>query len=193
MKIIILPLFCFCLTLSYAQQKEQVTTVDEAQQFWNNLQSLCNKSFEGKLVLPEDDEKFGSKKLIMHVKSCTENKIKIPFFVGDDKSRTWVLRFENNRIQLKHYHRHEDGSEDDITMYGGKTTNTGQANIQIFPADEETKIIIPKASTNVWWITLNEKEFTYNLRRLGTERVFRVVFDITKTIETPSDPWGWKD
>jgi hypothetical protein len=199
MKPLFILLFSFLLTLSCNQKEKEVTTKPaiktktEAQQFWNNLQSLCNQSFEGKLVLPEDDEQFGGKKLIMHVKSCHENEIKIPFFVGDDRSRTWVLTFDNNRILLKHDHRHEDGSEDDITMYGGKTTNAGQANIQIFPADEETKIMIPKASTNVWWITLNETEFTYNLRRLGTKRVFRVVFNLTKIVETPSDPWGWKD
>ena len=53
--------------------------------------------------------------------------------------------------------------------------------------------MIPAASTNVWWITLDEKEYTYNLRRLGTDRVFRVVFDLSKEIETPDAPWGWKD
>jgi hypothetical protein len=104
-----------------------------------------------------------------------------------------VLTYENDRILLKHDHRHKDGSDDEITMYGGKTTNNGQATIQIFPADEETKLLIPKASTNVWWITLNDAEFTYNLRRLGTPRVFKVAFDLSKTIENPSAPWGWKD
>ena len=48
----------------------------------------------------------------MHVRSCEENRIRIPFFVGDDKSRTWVLTFDSDQIQLKHNHRHEDGSVD---------------------------------------------------------------------------------
>ena len=165
----------------------------EANEFWNTLQTLCGKSFEGQLELPENDEDFGGKQLVMHVRSCEDNVIKIPFFVGEDKSRTWVLTFEDDRIQLKHDHRHEDGSEDDVNMYGGKTTNSGQATIQTFPADQHTKTIIPAASTNIWWITLDDNQFTYNLRRLGTERVFRVSFDLTKTIETPEAPWGWED
>ena len=167
--------------------------VNESDLFWSSLQNICGKSFEGKLELPENDKQFSGKKLIMHVRSCSENTIKIPFFVGDDKSRTWILTYKNNRISLKHDHRHEDGNKDKITMYGGTTTSSGQAIIQIFPADEATKTMIPAASTNVWWITLNDKEFTYNLRRLGTPRVFRVLFDLTKTVETPDAPWGWKD
>jgi hypothetical protein len=173
---------------------EQKTALNkETNDFWYKLQTLCGKAFEGTLELPENDEDFGGKQLVMHVRSCEENVIKIPFFVGDDKSRTWVLTLENDRILLKHDHRHKDGTEDEITMYGGKTTNAGQSTIQIFPADEETKNLIPAASTNVWWITLNDKEFTYNLRRLGTSRVFKVIFDLTKEIEIPPAPWGWKD
>ena len=187
MKKIITLLLLVCFTVSFSQEKSN------AEQFWNSLQNLCGKSFEGSLTLPENDEQFGGKQLIMHVRSCNDSIIKIPFFVGDDKSRTWVLTYNKGRILLKHDHRHEDGSKDEITMYGGKTTNSGQAAIQIFPADEETTNLIPEASTNVWWITLNDKEFTYNLRRLGTPRVFRVVFDITKTIKMPEAPWGWNN
>ena len=184
-------IFTFLIILSSTTSFSQEQS--EAQQFWNTLQSLCGKTFEGTLMLPENDEQFGGKQLVMHVRSCNDTVIRVPFFVGDDKSRTWVLTFENDRILLKHDHRHKDGSEDKITMYGGKTTSSGQATIQIFPADEATKIMIPAASTNVWWITLNDTAFTYNLRRLGTPRVFKVVFDLTKTIETPKAPWGWKD
>ncbi len=187
MKNYIILILLLSVSVSFAQNKS------EALQFWESLQNICGKSFEGTLVLPENDEQFGGKKLVMHVRSCNENVIKIPFFVGKDRSRTWVLTYENDRILLKHDHRHEDGTEDNITMYGGKTTNAGQATIQIFPADEETKQLIPAASTNVWWMTLKDHVFSYNLRRLGTPRVFRVTFDLTKEIETPLAPWGWKD
>ena len=186
MKKLITFTFLLFYFVSFSQENETI-------QFWNSLKELCGKAYEGSLELPEDDKQFGGKKLVMHVRSCSKNIIKIPFFVGDDKSRTWVLTFQNDRILLKHDHRHEDGSEDEITMYGGKTTNTGQASIQVFPADEETKKLIPAASSNVWWITLSAKEYTYNLRRLGTDRVFRVVFDLTKEVTIPEAPWGWKD
>lgn len=162
-----------------------------AKQFWNNLQSHCGKTYQGILALPEEDKDFGGKKLVMHVRSCNDTEIKIPFFVGDDKSRTWILTYENNRIALKHDHRHEDGTEDVVNFYGGITTNPGKDGIQIFSADAHTQELIPGAATNVWWITIDDSKFTYNLRRLDTERVFKVVMDISKPIETPEAPWGW--
>lgn len=158
-------------------------------QFWENLKSHCGKAYEGEL-LTSGNEDFAGKKLVMHVRSCQDNTILIPFFVGEDRSRTWVLTLQDDLIKLKHDHRHEDGSEDDITQYGGTSTNTGLANIQFFPADQETADLIAYASTNVWWITLDDTSFSYNLRRMGSDRLFTVKFDLTKEIATPAAPWG---
>ncbi len=69
----------------------------------------------------------------------------------------------------------------------------GLANIQFFPADQHTASLIPYASNNVWWVTIDKTSFTYNLRRIGTDRFFSVKFDLTKEIEIPSAPWGSKD
>jgi hypothetical protein len=188
-----LKLNCLIIFLLGSLTIASQDTITPAKQFWNTLQSHCNKAYEGRLELPKDDKDFGGKQLIMHIRKCTDREIKIPFFVGEDKSRTWILTYDNDRIFLKHEHRHKDGSEDDINFYGGTTTNTGKANIQIFSANEHTQQLIPGAATNVWWITIDDDTFTYNLRRLGTERVFKVVMDLTQTINTPGAPWGWED
>jgi hypothetical protein len=164
-----------------------------AEEFWKKLQPLCGKSFEGNITKAPENDSFRGKKLVMQVKSCKSNQIRIPFYVGEDKSRTWVLTYEKGLITLKHDHRHEDGTPDKVTQYGGTTPNFGLSTIQIFPADQQTSDLLPNASTNVWWITLDEKTFTYNLRRLGTDRVFSVSFDLTKPVECSDSPWGWKD
>jgi hypothetical protein len=164
-----------------------------AQQFWETLKTHCGKSFEGQITEGPANDDFRGKRLVMHVRNCDENTIRIPFFVGDDKSRTWVLTYEKDRITLKHDHRHEDGTEDKVTQYGGTTPNSGLPGIQIFPADQQTCDLIAYASNNVWWITIDETSFTYNLRRIGSDRLFSVKFDLTKTVENPSAPWGWKD
>lgn len=164
-----------------------------SQNFWELLSSHCGKSYEGKLVSPESDPRFAGK-LVMHVRSCEDGRLRIPFFVGEDRSRTWVLTMDEQQlIQLKHDHRHADGSEDAVTQYGGKATNTGSASTQFFPADPFTAGLLPAAVGNVWWITVDETSFTYNLRRLGAATLFSVKFDLTKPIDTPSAPWGWVD
>jgi len=181
-------LFVVCFSLYGTGQERNPSLA-----FWNTLSSHCGMAYEGVLEIPEEDEAFGGKKLVMHVRSCAENEIKIPFFVGDDKSRTWILTLADGIITLKHDHRHEDGTMDAVNFYGGTASNQGTETIQVFPANPHTQTLIPAAATNVWWITLDETTFTYNLSRLGTDRVFKVVMDLTKPIETPEAPWGWKE
>ena len=163
--------------------------------FWDSLQKICGKAFAGTVAAaPADDTTFKGKELVMHVRACERDRIRIPFFVGDDKSRTWVLTRKKDRILLKHDHRHEDGKPDKVTMYGGWTSNGGASDRQSFAADQETVDIIPAAAANVWWIEIVDgKYFTYNLRRMGTERYFSVKFDLSKEIAAPTAPWGWKD
>ena len=165
------------------------------QTFWKELQQLCNNAYEGTVIAaPANDTVFKNKKLLMHVRACNENIIRIPFVVGSDRSRTWVLTKKTDQLLFKHDHRHVDGSADSVTMYGGYTTNSGTTTMQVFPADLETTNLLPAAVGNVWWIELLPgKSFTYNLRRIGTDRLFSIRFDLTKTVSPPDAPWGWKE
>ncbi len=130
----------------------------------------------------------------MHVRSCSDDVIRIPFTVGENRSRTWVISKKGDRLLLKHDHRHEDGKEDSVTQYGGLSTNSGSSTLQMFPADQQTANILPPAATNVWWIDLVPGHyFTYNLKRMGTDRYFSIRFDLTKETATPLSPWGNAD
>lgn len=173
----------------------QVKTTTPSTVFWNELKSLCGKAFAGTVAAaPADDTTFKEKSLVMHVRSCEKDRIRIPFVVGNDRSRTWVLTRKNDRIELRHDHRHEDGKPDAVTMYGGWTTSIGMPTRQMFPADEQTVKVIAAAATNVWWIDIVPGEhFSYNLRRMGSERYISIRFNLKETIKPPDAPWGWKD
>jgi hypothetical protein len=162
--------------------------------YWQSIKSLCGQSFRGTIIAgPPNDTAFAGKELIMHVRKCSDTVIKIPFFVGKDSSRTWILTKTENGIMLKHDHSHRDGTPDKVTMYGGHTSHFGSPTRQIFPADQETVILLPAAMGNVWWIDINKDTFVYNLRRVNTDRLFSVSFDLSQSIENPGPPWGWKD
>jgi hypothetical protein len=189
--------FVFAVTAS-----GQSATTSPVDTFWGNLQKLCGKAYSGTIVADTSNSPdFAGKALVMHVRSCEKNRIRIPFFVGDDRSRTWVLTRKTDRIELKHGHRHEDGKPDKVTMYGGTTSNAGEAIRQFFPADERTTKVVdapagdaPSAAANIWWIELVSGEhYSYNLRRLGRGRLFTVKFDLKNEIAAPPPPWGWKD
>ncbi len=161
--------------------------------FWARLKGFVGKTFEGQLVNAPANDDFAGKKMVMHILYGDDETILIPFNVGENRSRTWVFKKKSGRIELKHDHRMENGQPDEITHYGGTTTNEGTTTMQVFPADQETLTSIPAAFSNVWWVRLDSTSFTYNLRRMGTDRLFTVTFDVTKAIEAPDPSWGWED
>lgn len=177
-------LFVFSFQLVVAQDKPN------SKIFLEQFKFLTGQYFEGEIVEGgREGDGFTGKRLLMQVMSYDDREVKIPFYVGEDKSRTWILNYSNNVITLKHDHRHEDGSPDKVTFYGGTSPNEGAEYIQIFPADNETCQLIDYACQNVWWITMDGKTYTYNLRRIGSERVFTVKFDLTKPVTSDYKPW----
>lgn len=163
--------------------------------FFQRLAALCGKAFEGRIASPpvEADASFAGKRLVMHVRSCAKDEIRIPFHVGEDRSRTWVVSRTDAGLRLKHDHRHEDGSEDKLTQYGGDTIAAGTAGRQEFPADDFSKALfvrenIPVSTTNVWAMEVDGRAFAYELRRPG--RFFQVEFDLTRPVAPPPPPWG---
>ncbi|HSR41067.1 MAG TPA: hypothetical protein VLL48_02820, partial [Longimicrobiales bacterium] len=148
-------------------------------------------SFGGQVEeAPSGDTLLTGKALVMHVRSCAPDEVRIAFNVGEDRSRTWVLTRTDSTLALSHDHRHEDGSPAENTGYGGVTTTPGTATLQEFPADARTAERSPRTRTNVWSISVEPGlAFTYGLDRLGTDRRFRVRFDLTDTVPRPPPSW----
>lgn len=181
-----------CTNASTADTAEAAAPATPQDVFWSSLEALCDQAFEGRVVesVPAD-EAFETQTLVMHVRSCTGDEIRVPFFVGEDRSRTWVFTRTDGGLRLKHDHRHEDGSEDEVTQYGGDTQDAGTAMGQEFHADAFTAELLPASATNVWTVEVDPtRSFAYALRREGTERRFRAEFDLQQPIDTPLPPWG---
>jgi hypothetical protein len=166
--------------------------VDAQEAFWSSLQDLCGRAYAGTVV--EDvggDGSFSHQRLVMHVRQCSDTEIRIPLHVGEDRSRTWVLTRTDEGLRLKHDHRHEDGTEDRVTQYGGDTRDPGTPWEQSFPADAFTADLLPAAATNVWTIGVRPGErFSYSLRRDAHNRRFRAEFDLSQPVPPPPPPWG---
>lgn len=176
--------------------------------FFERIAMLCDKAYRGKLVSEDAaDADFRGKEMIMHVSKCEQNKIEIPFHVATDdeewnRSRTWILSRSADGIRLKHRHRHEDGSLDSVTNYGGNTANSGTEDRQEFPVDAESITSfeandLKPSVHNIWAVEISppgqsDAQFAYELRRPEgpNERFFRVEFDLSKPVSTPPVPWG---
>ena len=156
--------------------------------FFTRLGALCGQRFPGRAVFTSmPDDPMARARLVMHVERCSGEEIRVPFLVDEDRSRTWVVTLHPGALQLKHDHRHADGTPDDITMYGGWATSEGSTGWrQRFPADSQTAALIPAAVTNVWTLEIDEAQgkFIYDLQRDGRPR-FRAEFDLRAPMAAP--------
>lgn len=161
--------------LSIAVDVHSADTVrpTSADEFFDGLRALCGARFEGASSFPADPgDDFAGKRLVAVIESCTASEIRVPFAVGGDRSRTWIIARVPGGLSLKHDHRHADGRPDEITMYGGTSVDNGTAHSQSFAADAHTARLIPAAATNVWTLSLDPdgRRLTYYLERNAKPR-----------------------
>lgn len=185
-----LILALFALGWVIAPASTAASDAAPAGQFFHALQQLCGKRFAGVIVAdqppPAADDPFTGRALEMHVRDCSAEEVRIPFAVGEDRSRTWIVTRTATGLRLKHDHRHADGTPDVLTMYGGDTVAPGTAQRQSFPADAETLALFKAQDravslTNVWALEVDGQHFVYELAR-PTGRLFRVRFDLTRPL-----------
>ncbi len=191
---------CALLLLSVGSPAQEVhdaplVSIATHDAFFNQLRHHCGKAYEGKVVVDTPKSAGFEGRLIMHVRKCSDTQIQIPFHVGDNHSRTWIITKTGSGLSLKHDHRHADGNFDRQTMYGGHTLDAGWSQAQSFPADQYSKELFiqlgtPQSNTNVWQMFIYPDFFSYRLIREGRE--FRVNFDLTKPVEAPPAPWGYR-
>ena len=199
---------------------------DPQDAFWDALSSHCGKAYAGEIVSEDErDADWQGREMVAHWALCDEGLVAVAFHMEDpdrpdgwDRSRTWVVSrmrtitntttddetvsTQRTSLRLKHDHRHDDGSEDAVTQYGGDTADSGSASAQDFPVDQESIDMFEEQGldaslTNVWRIEVTpadseEPHFVYQLtRRNDPSRQFRVRFDASQPVEPPPPAWGW--
>ncbi|KFN51240.1 hypothetical protein [Arenimonas composti] len=169
-----------------------------ADAFFANLAPLCGQAFAGRVVAdtpPSANDPFSTQPLVMHVRECDVDVVRISLHVGEDRSRTWVITRTENGLRLKHDHRHADGSPDPVTMYGGDTTGAGSETRQAFPVDAESIAMFEReglaASVSNTWAMEHApgRRFLYELSR-PNGRLFQIEFDLTAPQPVPPQAWG---
>ena len=99
----------------------------------------------------------------------------------------WCQRMRSTRT-----HRHEDGSEDAVTQYGGDsgavTAMRAEFPVDAYSIDMFQREGLTASVTNVWAMEITDNMFAYELSR--ENRFFRVEFDLTEPVPAPPAPWG---
>lgn len=156
--------------------------------FFASLSALCGQRFEGRVTTTDAaDADFRAQRLVMHVRDCSADEVRIPFAVGENRTRTWVITRTGSGLRLKHDHRDPvDGHTHTLHWYGGDTTDHGTAERQEFPVDAESIALFNAndaavSTTNVWAVEVHPgRSYVYELSR--PNRLLRVEFDTTRPL-----------
>jgi hypothetical protein len=163
---------CLLLAASLATGTA-ANAADSRDQFMSTLRSQCGQHFEGGLTYAIDPKNdFAGKKMSADV-ICNATDVRIPVLVGEDRSRTWIFTRTASALDLRHDHRHPDGTPDAVTLYGGLANDAGTAVSQSFLADAHTFKVFPGSETNVWTTSFSAdgSVLTYHLDRHSKPRI----------------------
>lgn len=146
---------------------------DARDQFMATLMSMCGQRFEGGLTYAIDPKNpYVGQKMSTEI-VCTSTDVRLPVLVGEDRSRTWIFTRTSTGLDLRHDHRHVDGTPETITMYGGLANEGGSAISQSFPGDAITFKLFPGSETNIWTVSFSPdgSVLTYHLDRHARPRI----------------------
>jgi hypothetical protein len=153
--------------------------------FWAHLQALCPGAAEGELLqAPEGDTQIEpDARLVVHFMECGDQELRFPLQVDENRSRTWVFVRHAGSVELRHDHRHPDGTEESTTWYGASTRDPGSATRQEFVSDRDGMIV-------GWRVEIEPgRRFTYGTIRDGEWR-HHLEFDLSTPVAEPPLPWG---
>jgi len=161
--------------------------------FWDNLREHCGNAYEGELAdATPYYQTFDADQIRIHFRNCTDDLTHISLHIDDNHSRNLLLTKEGGTLLLKHDHRHPDGTEEEITQYGGFAPKPGLETRQIFWADEHTAEILPERSDNFWFIDImDDTTLAYGVHWPTHGNSIRMEFDISEPVEALPVPWGY--
>jgi hypothetical protein len=172
----------FLLTFAYSPESDSLTY--EQRQFFQTLGSLCGQSYSGEVVFPEEPPQGFTDPLVAHFTICDDEKVQIPFHVGENRSRTWMFAISEEGLLFKHDHRYPDGTPERMTDYGGWADERGDEFGQYFPADEHTISLRDNLRSHIWKMEVSDDMSTlsYSLY-LYEDLYFRADFDLTNPLD----------
>jgi len=166
----------------------------EQEAFWDALSVHCGNAYAGSVADATEYYRpnLEGRAAVIHFFECSDERLHIPLHLDDNRSRNWILTRTGGTLRLKHDHRHDDGTEEAISQYGGDAPVPGLPSRQIFWADAHTAALIPERRDNFWFLELTEAgTLEYGVHWPTRGHSVRFAFDLSTPVDAPPAPWGW--
>ena len=182
-------------SLSVLSACQPTETLNPQHVFFDRFLGYCGQSFAAHIVEDDQPSDAWNQPLVVHIRDCETDTLRMPLHVGDDRSRTWVLQRTEKGLNFQHIHLHEDGSADAVSPYGGHTAENGTESLQSFPVDAASKTLFEEnglavSTQNTWRLGFPSADtMSYELTR--PNRSFIVHVDLSQPIAEPPPAWGY--
>ncbi|MCK9487932.1 MAG: hypothetical protein M0Q42_00755 [Xanthomonadales bacterium] len=168
---------------------------------WNLLHGIgrhCRQAFAGRVVVNEADDGpdpvWEKGPVVLDVRDCPPGGIILALAVGDDRSRTMVLRRQSaDQLSLRQLRHNDEGQPLPVTDFGGFSSEESSARTAIFQANDISRELFSRhdqsaRSNSVWTLAMPDAstlvyEETSDAGRLKLE------FDLGEPVEQRPLPW----
>lgn len=163
--------------------KNSTPTINQ-HSFFDNLQGLCKKKFAGYIVYPAGKEApFQGKKIWIEVASCSAKEIRIPINIGEKIYRTLILGRNESGVYLQHENKRPDGSQAEISLYGGKALSHQSPFLLVFPADSYSKQLLGSERNSSWSLSISSDKSTLSYIAESDGRLdIQIDFNLSTTL-----------
>ena len=185
----------FIASLSVLSACQPTETLNPQHVFFDRFLAYCGQSFAAHIVEDDKQSDAWNQPLVVHIRDCETDTLRMPLHVGEDRSRTWVLQRTEKGLNFQHIHLHQDGSVDAVSPYGGHTAENGTESLQSFPVDAASKTLFEEnglavSTQNTWRLGFPSADtMSYELTR--PNRSFIVHVDLSQPIAEPPPAWGY--
>ena len=185
----------FIASISVLSACQTSETPNPQHVFFDRFLAYCGQSFAAHIVEDDQPSDACNQPLVVHIRDCETDTLRMPLHVGEDRSRTWVLQRTEKGLNFQHIHLHQDGSVDAVSPYGGHTAENGTDSLQSFPVDAASKTLFEEnglavSTQNTWRLGFPSADtMSYELTR--PNRSFIVHVDLSQPIAEPPPAWGY--
>lgn len=175
----------FCISSACGSLKPATAIAKPTEDsFYQQLQAYCGKKLIGHVLYPAGKEApFQGMEIWLEVAQCNQKEIRLPIYINRKIYRTLILSQDKTKYILRHENKRPDGSQAEISMYGGQTAGKNDTYLLLFPADDYSRQLLGAELNYAWSLAFNSDKSTlsYMIENDG-KLTLQLDFDLTQQV-----------
>jgi hypothetical protein len=153
--------------------------------FYQQLKQHCGQKLNGEVLYPTGKEApFRGMPIWLELEKCSDKEIRMPININQKIYRTLILSQDKTNFTLRHENKRADGTQAEISMYGGQTADIKDTYLLLFPADGYSRQLLGAELNYAWSLAFNSDKsiLSYMIENNG-KLTLQIDFSLTKPLD----------